>query len=63
MGSSVADRQLLTIKEVVQRLRVSRRTVYALRLRRDLRPIGLPGVRKVLFDAADVEALIQSGKA
>ncbi len=43
-------------------LGVQRRTVWRLVEKKTLRPIRLPGMRKVLFDVLDLEALILEAK-
>jgi predicted DNA-binding transcriptional regulator AlpA len=44
-------------------LGVQRRTVWRLVEKKTLRPIRLPGMRKVLFDVLDLEALILEAKS
>lgn len=54
--------QLLTYRDVQARLRVSRETVRQMVLRGDLPPIQI-GPQAVRFDEADVQALIDRGRA
>jgi excisionase family DNA binding protein len=53
----------LDVAATAEFLGVKRRTVWRLVDRKTLRPIRLPGMRKVLFDLLDLEALIQEAKA
>lgn len=52
----------LDVAATAEFLGVTRRTVWRLVDKKTLRPIRLPGMRKVLFDVMDLEALIQEAK-
>jgi len=54
------DRQLLAVREVATMLAVSQQTVVRLAARRELRAVRIGS--RLLFDPADVEALIEEKK-
>lgn len=54
---------LISQRETAVALRVCERTVFDLAARGELRRVRLPGCNRVLFDRADVLALIERAKA
>jgi hypothetical protein len=56
-------RRLIGRQQAVAYLGVTTRTLDRLSDRGLLRPIRLPGLRRVFFDRVDLDALVDAGKA
>jgi excisionase family DNA binding protein len=57
-----ANRHLLGRVQAAGYLNITTRTLDRLIARGLLRPIRLPGVRRTLFDRADLDALVDAGR-
>jgi excisionase family DNA binding protein len=55
-------RRALDVPATAEYLGVKRRTVFRLMESGELRPVRLPGVRRLLFDKHDLDALIEKAK-